>query len=478
MNLRHLSLAICLTLCLIACSADTPPEGSNGATVSGVSLVDAQSGEVLIPSIAAGSSIDLAALGLRQIAFQATTPGATYSKLEFTLNGETFSDSEAPYATVPLDSADWRLGTAAHTLTVTPYNAAGAAQTPLELSFSIKPLEYKRYLYVFRTSAIDVFDIDKDHEKVKSIKLPAGIQRIWGAVAHAESQKLYISYHGVGTGTNLERGLLAYDLITEELLWKKLYSPFVDSPAVTADGKTIYLSSGEATDRGTFWFVIDAANGTVKDKIEVYRGAHNTIVGLSDKYVYMASVRYPYLVMADTATNDIVKKIGPFRDGVRPFTVNGKETLAFVNVNRFLGFEVGDIASGKVLHSVHVEGFPEGPWTKPLHVQSHGVALSPDEREVWIVDSKNRHVHLYDVTGLPQEAPTYVTSIKLPSPPTWVQFSRDGRFAYTSGGEVIDARTREIVGKTSYAKVRIQIDTLEGKPIRTYVRYGLGYVTQ
>ncbi len=476
--MKRLGLALCLGLMACTTPSATPPTASSGTHMSGVSLVDAKSGEILVGSIVEGSSLDLAGFGLRDVAFQAVTPTTSYSKLEFSLDGETSSDSQSPYTTSALDSADWRLGTGSHTLTVTPFNAAGNAQSPLELSFSVKGLDYKRYLYVFGTTSISVFDIDNGHQKVKSIKLPPGIQRIWGAVAHAESRRLYISYHGVGSGANLERGLLAYDLVTEQLLWKELYSPFVDSPAITKDGKTLYLSSGEATDRGTFWFVIDAADGTVKDTIEVHRGAHNTIVGLSDKYVYMGSVRYPYLVMADTATNEIVRQIGPFRDGVRPFTVNGKETLAFVNVNRFLGFEVGDVATGKVLHSVHVEGFPEGPWTKPLHVQSHGVALSPDETEVWIVDSKNRHVHLYEVTGLPQKAPAYITSIKLPSPPTWVQFSRDGRFAYTSGGEVIDAKTHKIVAQTAYAKVRIQIDTLADQPVRSYVRYGLGYVTE
>lgn len=473
------TLTLALAFSLIGCNApsDTPPVSSGEAEVSGVSLIDAKSGETLIGSVTEGSSLDLAGFGLRDIAFQAATTTTEYSKLDFTLDGETFSGSQAPYTTTALDSADWRLGAGSHTLTVTPYDTVGTAQVPLELSFSINPLDYKRYLYVFRTSAIDVFDIDAGHKRVKSIKLPAGIHRIWGAVAHAESRMLYISYHGEGAGKYLDRGLLAYNLVTEELVWQKLYSPFVDSPAITADGKTIYLSSGEATDRGTFWFVIDAADGTVKDKIEVHQGAHNTIVGLSDMYVYMASVRYPYLVMADTSTNEIIRRIGPFRDGVRPFTINGKETLAFVNVNRFLGFEVGDIATGKVLHSVHVEGYKEGPFDEPLDVQSHGVALSPDEQEVWVVNGSG-YLHLYDVSGLPQIAPRYLETIDLPSRPNWVQFSRDGRFAYTSGGEVIDATRRQVIAKTSYAKVRIQIDTLKGEPIRSYVRYGLGYVTE
>lgn len=421
--------------------------------------------------------MDLSTLGLRVVAFQANTTATDLSKVELTLDDQTFADDAAPYTLPEMDTADYRLAGGPHTLTVTPYGADGAALAPLQVSFTVKAPDYRRYLYVFRPGGIDVFDIDQGHRKVKTLKMPVSADRIWGAVAHAESGMLYISLHGRNAAGGFDRALLAYDLVAERVVWKRLYRPFVDSPAITRDGKTIFMSSGEATDRGTFWFVISAADGTVKDTIEVHRGSHNTIVGLGGKHVYLGSVRYPYLVVADTATNDVVKRIGPFRDGVRPFTVNGQETLAFVNVNRFLGFEVGDVATGRVLYSVRVEGFQEGPFKSPLTVQSHGVALSPDEREVWVVDSKNRSVHLYDVTGLPAQAPRYLESIRLPSTPNWVQFSRDGRFAYTSGGEVIGAKGRQIVGSTSSAKVRIQIDFLNDRPARAYVRYGLGYVT-
>ena len=59
------------------------------------------------------------------------------------------------------------------------------------------------------------------------------------------------------------------------------------------------------------------------------------------------------------------KIIGPFSDAIRPFTINGKQTLCFVNVNALLGFEVGDLQTGKVLHHVAVEGFKTGKSEAP-----------------------------------------------------------------------------------------------------------------
>lgn len=477
--MKHLFRSVLLLLTLTACTErnPVPPVTTEpDATISSVSVINAETGQPVpgLGTVTDSATLDLSS-GAQTVRLQANV-SESVSRVQWLVDGETYEDDAAPFTFPGPDAPAWQPESGPHRVSATPYRANGSSGTPLKVSFSVTAPEYKRYLYVFRTSAIDVYDIDDGHNLVKSLKLPRGIERIWGAAAHADSGRLYISYHG-RDGERFERGLLAYDLNREEVVWKELYKPFVDSPAVTADGKTIYLSSGEATDRGDFWFVLDAADGSIKDKIEVFRGAHNTIVGLGDQNLYMGSVRYPYLVVADTATNTVTKEIGPFRAGIRPFTVNGEETLAFVNVNNFLGFEVGDIATGKVLYSVQVEGFPERDFKKELDVQSHGVALSPDEREVWIADNGNDYLHLFDVSGLPQKAPVYLESIKLPSPPNWVQFSRDGRFAYSSGGEVIDAATRQLVANTSSAKVRIQIDFADGVPAAAYVRYGLGYVT-
>lgn len=468
-------------LALVACNEQTsaPTAQPSDDVISGLSVIRAETGEVVpgLGSVADGATLDLSASGIETVHLRADTPSTNLSKVELTLDGVTHTDSSAPYTFPGPDAADWRLEAGGHTFSATPYGADGTAGTPFRVAFSVATPDYERLLYVFRLSAIDVYDIDDNHRRVKSLRLPGGIERIWGAVAHAQSRRLYISYHGRDAQRRFETGLLAYDLVTEEIVWKKLYEPFVDSPAVTPDGKTIYLSSGEATDRGDFWFVLDAENGAVKDKIYVHQGAHNTIVGLSGERVYMGSVRYPYLAVADTATNEVVQEVGPFSAGVRPFTVNGKETLAFVTVNQHLGFEVGDITTGKVLYTVGVPGFPEAKWKGELHVQSHGIALSPDETEVWVVDGLNKRIHVFDVTGLPARAPRYKESVATPGKSPWVAFSRDGRFVYEALGHVIDAKTRQFVAKTAAAKVRIQIDFLDGVPAEAYVRYGLGYVT-
>ena len=73
---------------------------------------------------------------------------------------------------------------------------------------------------------------------------------------------------------------------------------------------------------------------------------------------------------------------------------------------------------------------------------SHGLGLTPDERELWVADGANRRLHVFDNTGSP---PTYVQTITLRDEPGWITFGIDGHFAYPSTGDVIDVATRQIV---------------------------------
>ena len=54
-----------------------------------------------------------------------------------------------------------------------------------------------------------------------------------------------------------------------------------------------------------------------------------------------------YLLVADPSSHQVVQKVGPFSDVLRPFTVNGSNSLCFVNVNQLVGFEIGDIKTGR-----------------------------------------------------------------------------------------------------------------------------------
>lgn len=314
-----------------------------------------------------------------------------------------------------------------------------------------------------------VYDMKDGHRLVKRIPtwdVPPGKapENIKGIAASARTRKLYLS---------TPQRLACLDLVTEKIVWEKTYEGGADRMSLSPDGRIIYLPSFE----GPHWNVVDAATGDLITKIETKSGAHNTVYGLDGKHAYLAGLKSPLLSVADTETHTVTKTIGPFSNSIRPFTVNGRQSLCFVNVNDLLGFEVGDLKTGKMLHRVEVAGYQKGP-VKRHGCPSHGVGLTPDEKELWLMDGANSSLHIFDATVMP---PKQVTSIKLRDQPGWITFSLDGRYGYPSTGEVIDTRTKQIVtalqdenGKPVQSEKMVEIVFDGGKLVRTGDQFGLG----
>ena len=348
----------------------------------------------------------------------------------------------------------------------------------------------RHYEYVFPDSEMDVYDMDNGHKLVKRVSLPtaAGVR---GVAASPVTHMLYVSYGGDG-GSNGTGSMLEYNLLTDKVVWTKDYSAGIDSMAISPDGKTIYMPDGELSHNG-IWNVIDARTGNIICAIDAGTGPHNTIVSLNGAHVYMGGRNSNYLEVADTSTHTVIKKIGPLKSSVRPFTINGTEMLAYISVTGFLGFQVGDINTGQVLYTIPINGFSwdgSGP-SDP----SHGISLSPDEKELYVIDWPNSYIHVFDVAGVPNSPPKQIADIKLKhsmnhdeSPCAydcladgWLQHSRDGRFVYVGdSGDVIDTATRTIMAYLPAlynTRKMLEIDWANGVPVFTTSRSGLGYVT-
>lgn len=347
------------------------------------------------------------------------------------------------------------------------------------LNFTKPAPKVQRYLYVvtpgvrnylgYGGHGIQVFDIDNNHRFVKFIKT-GGLRKdgkpsnVKGVDVSLATNCLYIS--------TLE-ALQCIDITTEKLLWEKPYEGGVDRISISPDGKIIYMPSLEKE----FWTVVDAKTGDVIKKIVTNSGAHNTIYGPDGNYVYLAGLKSTMLNVADTKTHTVTKQVGPFGADIRPFTINGSQTLVYVNVNGLLGFEVGDLVTGKFLHRVVVEGFNIGE-VKRHSCPSHGIGMTPDEKEIWLCDGANNRVHVFDNTVMP---PVQKTSILVRDMPGWITFSVDGKYAYPSTGDVIDVKTRKIVATLEdqdYNSVQsekmVELHFSGGKPVAAGDQFGLG----
>lgn len=314
-----------------------------------------------------------------------------------------------------------------------------------------------------------VFDVDHGFRFVRriptwSVSPGQKPENVKGIAASAGTGRIYV--------TNLSR-MMALDAVTGKQLWDKAYQGGCDRPSISPDGKTLYVPQLE----GNLWHVVDASTGAVIGQIESKSGSHNTICSLDGTKVYLAGLRSPSLLVVDTGDRQVVNTVGPFSNFIRPFTVNGAGTLCFVNLDGLLGFEVGDLMTGRKLYRVEVQGYRQGP-VKRHGCPSHGIALTPDEKELWVADGANNAIHVFDATVMP---PRQTVSIKLRDMPGWVSFSMDGRSAFSSTGEIIDAATKKIVatlqdeaGRQVQSEKMLDLAIVNGRVVRAGNQFGVG----
>jgi DNA-binding beta-propeller fold protein YncE len=104
--------------------------------------------------------------------------------------------------------------------------------------------------------------------------------------------------------------------------------------------------------------------------------------------------------------------------------------------------------------------------------------LTPDEKEIWVADGANNSVHVFDATVMP---PKQTTSVKLRDMPGWISFSMDGRYAFSSTGEIIDVTTKKIVatlqdetGRAVQSEKMVDLAIANGKVLRAGNQFGVG----
>lgn len=324
----------------------------------------------------------------------------------------------------------------------------------------------------FGGAGVLVFDMDHGHQFVKRIATTASREpqpdNIKGVCAHAATRRLYFT---------TPKKLYCVDLATEETLWERALPLGCDRMSLTPDGQALYVPSFEKET----WNVVRAADGDVLKSIVTNSGAHNTVVSRDGRRMYLAGLKSPWLFVADTEKHEVVQQVGPFGAAIRPFTVDGRRSRCYVCVNDLLGFEIGDLATGRNLARVEVKGYAKGP-VKRHGCPSHGIGLTPDERQIWLCDAHNSRMHIFNNTEFP---PRQIASVEVREQPGWVTFSLDGQWAYPSTGEVFSTATRERVaalvdetGREVHSEKMVEIQFQDGQPTAVGDQFGVGRVVE
>lgn len=316
-------------------------------------------------------------------------------------------------------------------------------------------------LYILNSGGEDVSVVDVATQKVvRTINVGAGPH---GIATTKRQDVLYVATEG-------DRTLSVIDTVRDEVMARyPILGGRPNEIEVTSDGRWVYVA---ALADGVYE-VFDTAERKIVARIPTDGYPHNVVVSPDDRFMYLS----PYnrgddsaedaaaeglptslnrkIYIVETATHSVVGTI-PLGDAPRPLTLSGDGTKLYVNTDHLLGFVVIDVPGRAVLHRVRYD-LTKKEQSKPR--RSHGIGLSPDQREVWSTDTKHRVVHVFDAT---REPPVQTARVPTGKKPYWVTFTPDGKTVYVANAgddtvSVIDAgakreRTRIAVGKDKVPK--------------------------
>ena len=370
-------------------------------------------------------------------------------------------------------------------------------------------LRISRYLYaVGEHGSIAVYEIDHDHRLVKTIATVQGIDDVRGVVASGMTGRLYVSY---STADNMGM-IYCLNIYDGRILWNKRIPPGVDRLAINPDGRLLYVPTGED---GTYDYinVLDAGTGAVVRQVKFSNRSHDALYPLSgplfeETKAVDGSGGYLYLI--DPVSYSI-SRIGPYAGILGPYAVDGHSEYVVADVRGLWGMQVADIKTKRIATAI-LPNHPSGEAGLP-----HGIAWSPDEKEVWensggvphsgweraqgggrippssvsSLPSKRRepssrpryYVYIWDMSN--PMVPNLKERLRLRRglAPHWVTFDIAGDYAYVSGNknsnqptEIFDARTHTAAGTIRPSEDMLEIDFADGKIIAVGDQYGIGRI--
>ncbi len=297
----------------------------------------------------------------------------------------------------------------------------------------------RRYLYMSSPDAaqrshgdgIYVFDIDDGHRFVKFVEVPQFKGGLRGFCSSLPNRAAYY--------TKTDGTLGAFDLEEETVRWEKNYTRGGDRACIRHDGSTLYVPDGwwhRSADGG--FSVIDADTGKVLDRRTTGAAPHNSVVTPDGEAMLIGGAEWLDVYRVDDLA-PVWRFSGVGDGGVFPFTVDSRRRYAYVCHHDHVGFDVVDLEEGRKLHAVRAgDGIAR---------RTHGVGLTPDEREIWISDQYGERLVVFDNTALPDEPPLKGEIPLSRGGHGWVGFSLAGDYGWCHTPDVIDVKTKEIVAK-------------------------------
>lgn len=308
--------------------------------------------------------------------------------------------------------------------------ALGAAGTPGGLKAEMVPK-----LYVTNSAGDNIHVIDLRTFKVMG-EIKTG-DHPHGAAASGDGRRFF-------TTVESDHTLLVIDAATDRVLKSVKLTERPNQCAVTPDGKfvAVPIRGGDSVD------IVDVAQGKVVKNLPVYI-PHNCYNARRNDHFFVTSMGERKVNLIDLKTLSYLAEI-PVGGIPRPLAVTRDEKTLYCALSGLHGFVIVDIPEREVVQTVQLPPLPEGVKLPVPFTPTHGLELTPDEKELWVTSCGTDTVYVFDTASK-----KIVGKVGVGKGPNWLTFSPDGKYCCVSNVLSDDVSIIDAVNRREVARVKV-----------------------
>jgi YVTN family beta-propeller protein len=294
-------------------------------------------------------------------------------------------------------------------------------------------------LYVGNSRGDDVSVVD-----LASLKVIGDITvgpRVHGLALTQDGRRLF-------TTSEIDHTLVISDTETHRIIGTVKLPGKPNQCAVTPDGRyvTVPIRDGDSV------AIVDVNEQKIVKLLPI-KEPHNSLNMGSNKYMFVTSMGSHEIDVIDLEKMDYSAHIA-VGGRPRPFVVSKDGRTMYVAVSDLHGFNIVDIPEQKVTQRVEMPSEHPGP-PRPREFETpdtatHGLALTPDESELWVTSLLDDCIYIYDV-----KAKKITGRLNTGSGPNWVVFSPDGKFGCVSNTDSDDVSIFNVKDRREVARVKV-----------------------
>src|SRR6202165_5683934 len=262
-------------------------------------------------------------------------------------------------------------------------------------------------LYVGNSMGDDVSVVDLASRKVIG-DITVG-KHVHGVALTQDGRRLF-------TTSEVDHTLIISDIETQQIIGRVKLPGKPNQCAVTPDGRyvTVPIRDGDSV------AIVDVNQQKIVKLLPI-KEPHNSVNIGSNRYMFISSMGSHEIDVIDLEKMDYSAHI-PVGGRPRPFVVSKDGRTMYVAVSDLHGFNIVDVADKKVVQRVEMPSEHPGP-PRPREFETpdtmtHGLALTPDESELWVTSLLDDCIYIYDL-----KAKKFTGKMKTGSGPNWVVFS-------------------------------------------------------